>query len=216
MKNKLDEARSVINSVDSQMAKLFVERMRAVETVYEYKKEHGLPILDQKRENAVIESNSAMIDDELMREYYVDYIKNVMSLSRAYQRRLQSGLKIAYSGVEGAFAHIAAGRVFPDGERVPYRDFKTAYDAALKGECDVAVLPIENSYAGEVGQTIDLIFTGDLFINGIYELKIRQNLIGLPSAGTEDIRKVLSHPQAISQCREYIEERGIEIKNIHD
>jgi len=55
-----------------------------------------------------------------------------------------------------------------------------------------------------VGQTIDLIFSGGLFINGIYELEIHQNLLGLPDATVEDIKKVISHPQALSQCHDYI------------
>ena len=208
MLNKLEEARKIINEVDAEMAELFVKRMRAAELVYEHKKEFGLPILDPKREEAVMERNSALVEDEVLKGYYMDYLKHVMSVSRAYQYRMQSGLKVAYSGVEGAFAHIAAGRVFPEGNRVSYRDFKAAYDAVVRGECDVAVLPIENSYAGEVGQTIDLIFSGGLFINGIYELDIHQNLLGLPDATVEDIRKVTSHPQALSQCHDYIKMRG--------
>ena len=208
MPNKLDEARRIINEVDAQMAELFVRRMRAAETVYEYKKELGLPILDEKREAAVLQQNSALVEDETLKGYYVDFLKNVMSLSRAYQHRMQSGLKVAYSGVEGAFAHVAAGRVFPDGNRLSYSDFKAAYDAVVSGECDVAVLPIENSYAGEVGQTMDLIFSGSLFVNGIYELEIHQNLLGLPDATVEDIKKVTSHPQAFSQCHDHIKLRG--------
>ena len=209
MSDKLEEARKIINKVDSQMAELFVERMRAAETVFEYKKEFGLPILDPQREEAVIEKNSALIDDEAIKGYYIDFIKNVMSVSRAYQYRLQSGLKVAYSGVEGAFAHIAAGRIFPECNRVSYRDFKSAYDSVVNGEADIAVLPIENSYAGEVGQTIDLIFSGSLYINGIYELEIRQNLLGLQGASIGDIRTVTSHPQALSQCHDYIERHGL-------
>ena len=216
MSTKLDEARSIINEVDSQMAKLFVMRMKAAEMVYEHKKEFGLPILDQKRENAVIEKNSAMIDDEVIKEYYIDYIKNLMSLSRAYQYRMQSGLKVAYSGVEGAFAHIAAGRIFPDSNRLSYRDFKSAYDSVVSGQCDVAVLPIENSYAGEVGQTIDLIFSGNLFINGIYELEIHQNLLGLPNATIDDIKKVTSHSQALSQCHDYIAMREFDTEEANN
>ena len=208
MPNKLDEARRIINEVDAQMAELFVRRMRAAEMVYEYKQEMGLPILDEKREAAVIERNAALVEDEVLRSYYMDFLKNVMSLSRAYQHRMQSGLKIAYSGVEGAFAHVAAGRIFPDGNRLSYSDFKAAYDAVVRGECDVAVLPIENSYAGEVGQTMDLIFSGSLFVNGIYELEIHQNLLGLPDATVEDIKKVTSHPQALSQCHDHIQLRG--------
>ena len=210
MSNKLEEARKIINEVDAKMAELFVKRMRAAEMVYDHKKEYGLPILDQNRENLVIEKNSALIEDDVLKGYYIDYLKNLMSISRAYQYRMQNGLKVAYSGVEGAFAHIAAGRIFPESSRISCRDFKAAYHAVVNGECDVAVLPIENSYAGEVGQTIDLIFSGGLYINGIYELEIHQNLLGVEGATVEDIKKVTSHPQALSQCHDYIKQRGFD------
>ena len=216
MANKLEEARKIINEVDAQMAGLFVKRMRAAELVCEHKMEYGLPILDQKREDAVIERNSALVDDEILKGYYIDYLKHLMSVSRAYQYRMQGGLKVAYSGVEGAFAHIAAGRIFPEGNRVSYSDFKAAYDAVVRGESDVAVLPIENSYAGEVGQTIDLIFSGNLFINGIYELEIHQNLLGVQGATVDDIKKVTSHPQALSQCHDYIKMRGFEAEEANN
>ena len=210
MGNMLEEARKIINDVDARMAELFVQRMRAAEMVFEHKKAFGLPILDQARENAVIDKNTVLVEDDTLKEYYIDYLKNIMALSRAYQYRMQNGLKVAYSGVEGAFAHIAAGRIFPESNRISCRDFKAAYDSVVNGECDVAVLPIENSYAGEVGQTIDLIFSGALFINGIYELEIHQNLLGVPNATVEDIKKVTSHPQALSQCHDYIKLRGLE------
>ena len=216
MDNKLDEARKIINEVDSQMAELFVKRMRAAEMVYEHKKEFGLPIYDEKRESEVIEKNLILIKDEVLKEYYVDYLKHLMSVSRAYQNRLQSGLKVAYSGVEGAFAHIAAGKIFPQANRVSYSDFKAAYNSVLNGECDVAVLPIENSYAGEVGQTMDLIFSGNLYVNGIYELEIRQNLLALPDATINDIKKVVSHPQALSQCHEFIQNHNFVIEEANN
>ena len=216
MENLLEEARKIINDVDTQMAELFVKRMRAAEMVYEHKKKMGLPILDQAREAAVIERNTKRIEDEGLKGYYIDYLKNVMSISRAYQYRMQNGLKVAYSGVEGAFAHIAAGRIFPESQRVSCRDFKAAYESVVNGENDVAVLPIENSYAGEVGQTIDLIFSGSLFINGIYELEIHQNLLGVPGASVGDIKKVISHPQALSQCHDYIKSRALETEEANN
>ena len=108
-------------------------------------------------------------------------------------------MKIAYSGIEGAFAHIAAKRIFPAEELISYGDFRSAYEAVEKGECDYAVLPIENSYAGEVGQVTDLMFQGTLFVNGVYTLNVMQNLLGVKGASVESIRKVISHPQA----REY-------------
>ena len=208
--NKLEEARKIINEVDTQMAQLFVKRMQAAEMVFEHKKAFGLPILDQAREAAVIEKNAALIENDVLRGYYIDYIKHMMSLSRAYQYRLQSGLRVAYSGVEGAFAHIAAGKIFPGSARISCRDFKSAYESVVLGENDVAVLPIENSYAGEVSQVMDLMFNGSLYINGVYGLKINQNLLGVDGANIKDIKTVISHLQALSQCNEYIKKNNFE------
>lgn len=207
----LEDARKKINSVDKEMAKLFYERMKAVEVVFEHKKKHGLPIYDKDREQDVIAKNVKYIEDGAICDYYVDFIKNVMELSKNYQYRLQQGLKIAYSGVEGAFAQIAANRIFPDGQKISERDFKAAYRDVENGKCDVAVLPIENSYAGEVGGVIDLMFSGSLYVNGVYKLEIIQNLLGVEGASLSDIKTVISHPQALSQCGEYIHEHGLNV-----
>ena len=119
-------------------------------------------------------------------------------------------MKIAYSGIEGAFANIAARRVFPDQELVPYGDFRSAYEAVENGICDYAVLPIENSYAGEVGQVTDLMFQGSLFVNAVYTLNVIQNLLGVPGSKLTNVRKVLSHPQALEQCADFIAEHGFQ------
>ena len=97
MENKLDAARKIINEVDSQMAELFVKRMRAAEMVLEYKMENGLPILDSKREDAVIARNAALIEDNAIQGYYIDFLKNLMALSKAYQYQMQKERKAAYS-----------------------------------------------------------------------------------------------------------------------
>ena len=91
MSNKLEQARKIINEVDAQMAELFVKRMKAAEQISAYKMEYGLPIFDGQREKAVIERNAALVEDEILKEYYVDYLTHLMSVSRAYQHRLQSG-----------------------------------------------------------------------------------------------------------------------------
>ena len=118
-------------------------------------------------------------------------------------------MKIAYSGIEGAFASIAARRIFPDEELISYGDFRSAYDSVEKGDCDYAVLPIENSYAGEVGQVTDLMFQGNLFINGVYTLNVVQNLLGVKGSEVSEIKKVVSHPQALDQCSDYLQSHGI-------
>ena len=208
MEDKLAQARKIIDSADTQMADLFFKRMKAAELVFEHKKEHGLPIFDAEREAAVIDKNSALITDDTIKEYYIEFLKKTMEISRAYQHRMQNGLRVAYSGVEGAFAHIAASRIFPESNRISYGDFKSAYNSVVNGDSDIVVLPIENSYAGEVGQAIDLIFSGCLHINGIYELEIHQNLLGIQGSAVDDIKTVKSHPQALSQCNDYIRLRG--------
>ena len=189
----LEKARKIINEVDAKMAELFVERMRAAEMVYEHKKEFGLPILDEAREAVVIEKNAALIEDDVIRGYYIDYLKNVMAVSRAYQYRMQSGLKVAYSGVEGAFAHIAAGRIFPEGNRISCRDFKAAYEAVVNGDCDVAVLPIENSTAGSVHMVYDLMSKYQFYIVRSARMKISHNLLAKRGTKLEDIKEVISH-----------------------
>ena len=92
---------------------------------------------------------------------------------------------------------------------ISFGDFKSAYHAVENGECDFAVLPIENSFAGEVGQVTDLMFQGNLFVNGVYTLEVVQNLLGVKGAKLENIKRVISHPHALEQCASYIQEHGL-------
>ncbi len=206
----LTKSRQEINEIDREMAALFERRMKAAEAVAAYKRENGLPILDEKRELEVIEKNCAYIKDETVRGYYASFIAETMKISRAYQSRLNDGMKIAYSGTVGAFAHIAAGRIFRCGNRVPFGNFSAAYDSVLNGSCDCAVLPMENSFAGDVGQVIDMLFSGPLFVSGVYDLPVVHDLAAIPGAAVSDIKKVVSHPQALSQCAPYIASKGFE------
>ncbi len=208
MKSKLDKAREIINEVDKEMAELFVKRMRAAEAVAEYKRERGLGIYDAVREEEVVRRNSALIEDEELREFYVNFLRNNMAVSRAYQQRLMEGMRVAYSGTAGAFAHIATEKLYPSAEKVAFGDFASAYRAVERGECDVCVLPVENSYNGEVGQVTDLMFSGSLYVNGMFDLQITQDLLAIEGATLEDIKEVVSHPQAFGQCANYIEKHG--------
>ena len=165
---ELNEAREVIRRIDEEMAELFVRRMEAVREVAAYKRAHGLPIEDKEQERKVFEGRSALVKDADLRSFYVRFLKATVEVSKSWQHRLSEGVRVAYSGVEGAFAHVAARRIFPDGAAIAYPTFEAAYAAVEDGECDVAVLPIENSFAGEVGQVLDLMFSGGLFVNGVY------------------------------------------------
>ena len=153
----LEEARETIRTVDEKMAELFVARMEAVRDVAAYKRERGLPIEDKEQEARVLQGRGELVEDAEMRSFYLQFLQDTMDVSKRWQHHLMNGTRVAYSGVEGAFAHIAARRLFPDAEHVSYLSFEEAYESVVSGECDVVVLPIENSQAGEVGQVLDLI-----------------------------------------------------------
>lgn len=210
----LEEARKAIAEVDEQIAALFVQRMEAAGEIARYKRERGLPVEDKEQEARVIEQRSKLIKDDALRSFYIRFLQDTMDVSKLWQHRLMDGMRVAYSGVEGAFAHIAAKRIFPDGAPVAYPSFEDAYAAVESGECDVAVLPIENSHSGEVGQVLDLMFAGSLHVNGVYDLAVVQNLLGVPGATMADVKVVVSHPQALSQCRAYIRAHGFEARSV--
>lgn len=121
-------------------------------------------------------------------------------------------MRVAYCGTGGAFAHIAARRMFPEAEYVAFSNFAEAYNATLNGDCDCSVLPLENSYAGEVGEVMDLMFSGALSVNQVIDVPIVHNLIGIEGASIDDIKTVVSHPQALAQCDKYIKAHGFETK----
>ena len=203
-KTLLEEARETINRVDREMARLFEERMNAVRKVAEYKMAHGLQVFDPEREKQVIERNSALIEDAALKSYYISFLNESMAISRKFQHRLMEGQRVAYSGVPGAFAHIASARIFPDAVCVPYGNFKEAYDSVLNSDCDLAVLPIENSVNGDVTQVMDMAYSGKLYISGVYELGVEHCLLALPDATLDDIKTVVSHEQALGQCSAYL------------
>lgn len=206
----LAQIRQEIQETDRQMAALFEKRMHLAEGVIRSKMEKGLPILDPERETQLLENNLQYIEEPVLKDYYILFQKHLMGLSKSYQSRLMKDMKVAYSGLPGAFAQIAVSRLFPDAQALPFPDFESAYQACERGEADVTVLPVENSYSGEVGNVMDLSFEGSLHINMMLELSVTQNLLGLRGATVSDIRTVVSHPQALSQCAAFLHEKGYE------
>lgn len=83
--NLLDESRKKINEIDKEMARLFEERMKAVLGVLKYKKEHNLPVFDEKREIELIERNLSLLQDESLKEYYLIFFKGLLESSKKYQ-----------------------------------------------------------------------------------------------------------------------------------
>lgn len=210
--NDLKEIREKINDVDEKIAKLFEKRMEIAKQIALYKKENALPIEDKVREKELIIKNSSYIENDQIKEYYINFLQDMMNISKKYQERLTQGMKIAYCGVEGAFAHIACKKVFDSQQLVSYQTFTDAYKAVEQGICDACVLPIENSFAGDVGAVMDLTFSGSLYINYVLDVDIVHNLIGIKGSNISNIKTVCSHPQALAQCKKFLEKKEFLLK----
>jgi chorismate mutase/prephenate dehydratase len=132
-----------------------------------------------------------------------------MELSIAHQEatlrdRDDVPLRIAYQGVEGSYSHLAAQRRYAGrsgGALLTGHDsFKGAADAVHAGDADLALLPIENTTAGSINETYDLLASGGLHITGEEIAAIEHCLLALPGVALAELRVVMSHPQALAQC----------------
>ena len=175
----LKDIRKQITETDNQMAELFSKRMQLVAKVAEYKRVNGLPVYDPKREQQVLANGAERIKDPELKSYYNSFLKSTMEISRRYQSSILEGVRVAYCGTEGAFAHIAACKIFPKAAKIPYTSFKKAYEAVENG------------------------------VNGMYDLAVTHDLLGIEGATLGDIKTVVSHSQALSQCSSFIKEKGL-------
>src|SRR5215471_10277779 len=109
-------------------------------------------------------------------------------------------MKIAFQGEPGAYSEQAVFDYYGSVETQPCESFEAVFAAVNSGECAAALIPIENSLAGSIHQNYDLLLQNELQIVGEYSLRVRHCLIAVPGGTKSEIRKVISHPQALSQC----------------
>ncbi len=114
--------------------------------------------------------------------------------------------RIAIQGERGSNSHMAAVEMLGEVEVVPCSVSAEVIDAVLTQRVDAAMLPIENSLHGSVAEHYDLLLANPVRIDGESLLRIRHNLIAAPGVRLEEIRSVLSHPVALSQCRKFLGE----------
>lgn len=223
---ELSELRQRIDSIDSELVKLFTERMGVSAQVAEAKRQTGKPVFDPSRERAIVKNLTENLDDEMAN--YVSVLYNsIFEISRARQNKLLSGdsklaldikeakantaeffpavAKVACQGVEGAYSQIACERLFrrPD---ISYAEtFRDAFRMVADGECKYGVLPIENSLHGSVGEVYDLLkeFKNKIHIVRCIKIPIHHVLLGKKGTEISDIKEVYSHSQAIGQCSEF-------------
>ena len=211
--DRLQQARTEIDEIDAEMAALFTRRMQAVAQVAQYKAETGKAVFDAAREQALLEKNTARVPEKELRPYYNAFLQESLRISRAYQRHILAQDTAAYQGVEGAWAHIALRRILPFATAQACSTWADVFDAVSGGQAQFGVLPFENSNAGDVSAVLDLLYAHpDLSVTSLYDLPIRQDLLGVPGAALSDVKTVVSHQQALAQSRPFLHARGFATK----
>lgn len=125
-------------------------------------------------------------------------------------------MKVAFQGEPGAYSEQAVFNYFGEVETFPCESFDVVFDAVNTGKCDAGLIPIENSLAGSIHQNYDLLLRNQLHIVGEYPLRVRHCLIAMPGVKKEDIKKAISHPQALGQCAGYLRSHGIKAEQVYD
>ncbi len=118
--------------------------------------------------------------------------------------------RIAFQGVAGAFSQQAALQFLPEADTLGYPTFHEGFGAAVSGECHYACLPVENSLAGSINQTYDLLTDSVLHVVGEQVVRVEHALLAPPGTALADVRRVYSHTQALEQCRGYLIRHGFE------
>jgi len=125
-------------------------------------------------------------------------------------------MKVAFQGEPGAFSEEASTSYFDSPETVPCETFEDVFRKVTSRICEYGLIPIENSLAGSIHQNYDLLLQYKLFITGEFFLRVKHCLIGIPGVNKTEIKKVISHPQALSQCAGYLRGLGVKTEPVYD
>ncbi len=126
-------------------------------------------------------------------------------------------MKVAYQGEPGAYSERAVRALFPDAEPLPCDTVRLVFSRVTSGEAGFGIVPLENSQAGSVNETYELLWhTSLLRMVGEIVVRIDHALLGVPGARLEEIRRALSHWQALAQCEEFLSSLHIEPVPVHD
>jgi prephenate dehydratase len=124
--------------------------------------------------------------------------------------------KIAYQGERGANSHIACLDVYPDYEPVACRTFEDVIAMVEGGDAQLAMIPVENTIAGRVGDIHHLLPSTSLHMIGEHLMRIRFQLMALKGTKLDDIERAYSHVMALGQCRNFLREHGIQARTAAD
>jgi len=227
MDDKLNKIREDIDNYDKEIVELFEQRMAKALEAVRYKQEKGLPILQNSREEVVLEKVKRNLKNKELVTDVEQLYKMIMKLSRQIQARewnlsdflligesivLPLGERlekktVAFQGELGAFGHQALKKYFGSEDKIlHFNKFEDVFVALQNDEADYGVLPIENSSTGGINDVFDLLLKYEQYIVGEVYLQVEHHLVAYENATLATISEVYSHIQGFNQCRAFIDQ----------
>jgi chorismate mutase / prephenate dehydratase len=198
----LNSLRDQIDHLDEQIIELINRRAQISRKIGNIKQEKNQNVFQPEREQSVINHVKSLAKE--ISPQNAEFIwKEIMSACKQVQGKNPI---VAYFGQEGSFSQIAAQKFFPKANITFLAGEKTQeiFQRIENGTADFGVVPVENSLQGSVPETLDCLIEKNVTIYGEIELRVSQNLIGLPGDKIENIKTVYSHPQALAQTAEWL------------
>jgi chorismate mutase/prephenate dehydratase len=204
---QLQDLRRQIDALDDQILDMLNRRAEVVIAVGKTKQDNRGAYFVPSREASIfdrlIANNPGPFPEEGVRRVYREIISASLSLEQP--------LKVAFLGPQATYTHVAAMKQFGlSAQLVPLKSISSIFDEVSRGRASYGVVPVENSNEGVVSHTLDMFMSADLKIIAEILLPISHDLLNL-SGQISDVRKVISHPQAIGQCRSWLEENLVDI-----
>lgn len=209
MADELKKTRTKIDRLDSEIMKLLNERM---ELALETSKLKG-EVEDSKREEEVLARVRNHAPDLIKGEFSEKLFKEIIHHSKKIQK--QKSALVGFQGEHGAYSEMAAKKL-PDAVPIPCTTFTDVFEGVRGGRFDYGVVPVDNSLGGSVTEVNDLLVETDLHVVAEVALPIRHCLLVNPETDYREIRIVYSHPQALSQCREFLQRNKLEPRPYYD
>lgn len=218
MKKELEAIRKRLDDIDRSILTALAERQDLVKEVSSFKLSTNTGIRDMEREERLLNKIRDIAAEVGLDRYYAEHLfREIITNSVRYQthslvdhQNKNSGnlVTVSYQGTDGAYSHLAAIRHFSERfEHVDcfgYDTFRDAAKALRDGHVDYALLPIENTTAGSINDTYDILGESELHIVGEEIIKVVHCLLAVEPVEVSQIRRILSHPKAIEQCTHFL------------
>ncbi len=210
----IHELRKEIDLLDFELLKMLKSRMETALKIRKFKSAEE--ILDVNREQDVLERIAAhsealgLLKPDLVQELFT----RIMAESKALQAK--GYLLAGFQGEHGANSEVAARIYDPELIYIPCAEFADVFESVSQGHLDLGIVPVENSLGGAITQVNELLIETDLRIIGEVNMPIHHCLLTLPGTDHREIRTVHSHPQALTQCRNFLQRNNLEAHPFYD